>query len=119
MDEIPLSAQFWMLALLSLGAGLLAWPDWRPLQGQHGWLIAGIGLSGALGQYAVTRAFTQGEASVVAPFEYTALAWSTGLDLLLWSTLPDRYTWIGAGIIVASGLYLIRRERAHLEAEHP
>ena len=37
----------------------------------------------------------------------------------LWSVLPDGVTWIGAGIIVASGLYLLRRERVHVEAEHP
>jgi hypothetical protein len=33
--------------------------------------------------------------------------------------LPDAVTWIGAAIIIGSGLYLIRRERVHLEAEHP
>jgi len=41
------------------------------------------------------------------------------LDWLLWQTLPDRYVFIGAGIIVASGVYLIRHEREHAEAEHP
>jgi hypothetical protein len=40
-------------------------------------------------------------------------------DLTLWGVLPDAVTWIGAGIIVVSGLYLIRRERVHAEAEHP
>jgi len=33
--------------------------------------------------------------------------------------LPDEVTWLGAGIIVASGLYLLRRERVHAESEHP
>lgn len=41
------------------------------------------------------------------------------LDVALWSVLPDGVTWIGAGIIVASGLYLLRREKVHVEAEHP
>ena len=41
------------------------------------------------------------------------------LDLVLWGVLPDTVTWIGAGIIVASGLYLLRREKTHAEAEHP
>jgi drug/metabolite transporter (DMT)-like permease len=106
------SMVFWMVTLLGLGAGAFAWPNWVAVQPQHGWLIAGIGAAGALGQYAITEAFSRGEASVVAPFEYTALAWGLALDLTLWGVLPDRITWIGAAIIIGSGLYLIRRERA-------
>jgi drug/metabolite transporter (DMT)-like permease len=109
----------WMLAMLSLGAGALAWPDWVPLQATHWPLIVGIGVTGALGQYAITEAFRQGEASMVAPLEYSALAWAIGIDLLLWGVLPDAMTWVGAGIIIVSGLYLLRRERVHAEAEHP
>jgi drug/metabolite transporter (DMT)-like permease len=56
---------------------------------------------------------------VVAPFEYTALACGVAIDWLLWHTLPDRYTLIGASIIIGSGLYLIRHETTHVEAEHP
>ncbi|RBC14980.1 DMT family transporter, partial [Xanthomonas oryzae] len=73
-------------------------------------LIAGMGLAGALGQVALTQAFMRGEASMIAPLEYTALVWVIGWDWLLWQTLPDSWTWTGAGIIVASGLYLLRRE---------
>lgn len=107
----------WLLALLALGALALAWPTWVPLRAEHVWLIAGVGLAGALGQYAITEAFRVGEASMVAPLEYTALLWGVGLDLTLWGVLPDAITWLGAAIIVASGLYLLQRERAHLEAD--
>jgi drug/metabolite transporter (DMT)-like permease len=72
-----------------------------------------------LGQYAITEAFRRGEASLIAPLEYTALAWSLILDFAVWGVLPDAITWLGAAIIVASGLYLLRRERVHVEAEHP
>ena len=68
-------------------------------------------LTGALGQVAVTEAFRQGEASLVAPFEYTALAWGLGLDVALWGVLPDTATWLGAAIIIGSGLYMLHRER--------
>jgi drug/metabolite transporter (DMT)-like permease len=102
---------FWLMLLMALGAGAIAWPTWVPLRIEHAWIIAGIGAAGALGQVAITEAFSRGEASVIAPFEYSALAWGLGLDIALWGVLPDRVTWIGAAIIVASGLYLIRRER--------
>jgi len=101
----------WFLLIMAVGAGLLAWPQWQPLQWRHAGLIAGMGLAGALGQIALTRAFQLGQASMIAPLEYTGLVWVIGWDLLLWGVLPDRMTWIGAAIIVASGLYLLHRER--------
>lgn len=113
------SMVFWMLVMTGFGAAALAWPAWQPLQGADGWTIVGVGLSGFLGQVAITEAFRSGQASVVAPFEYSALAWALGLDWLVWQVLPDGMTLAGAGIIVASGLYLLRRERVHIEAEHP
>jgi len=109
----------WFIVLLSLGAGVLAAPNWRPLQVADLWVIAGVGVSGSLAQVALTEAFRRGEASLIAPFEYSALVWGVGLDLALWHVLPDGVTWIGAGIIVVSGLYLLRREKVHMESEHP
>jgi len=110
---------FWLLALMALGAGAFAWRQWVPLRVEHGWIIAAIGVGGALGQYTITEAFRLGEASMIAPLEYTALIWGVALDLALWGVLPDHMTWLGAAIIIASGLYLLRRERVHAEAEHP
>ena len=110
---------FWLLAMMALGAGALALPDWVPLRGEHLWIIAGIGVAGAFGQWAITEAFSRGEASLIAPLEYSALIWGVLLDIALWGVLPDGMTWLGAGIIIASGLYLLRRERVHAEAEHP
>lgn len=102
---------FWLLTLLALGAGALALPGWVAVQREHLWLIAAVGAVGVLGQYTITEAFARAEVSVIAPLEYTALAWGLGFDLLLWGVLPDRITWVGAAIIVASGLYLMQHER--------
>ena len=113
------SMMVWLMAMIAVGAGLLAIPGWVPLRAVDGWLILGVGIAGALGQYAITEAFRRGEASLIAPLEYTALLWGVLLDASLWGVLPDRVTWLGAAIIVASGLYLLRRERVHAEAEHP
>ena len=109
----------WLLAMMALGAGVLAWPGWVPVRAQDAWVIGVIGVAGSLGQYTITEAFRRGEASLIAPLEYTALVWGVALDLALWGVLPDAITWLGAAIIIASGLYLLRRERVHAEAEHP
>lgn len=109
----------WMLTSLALGAGALALPDWVTIRSDDIALIFGVGIAGALGQYAITEAFRTGEASLIAPLEYSALLWGVLLDFSLWGVLPDGITWVGAAIIVFSGLYLLRRERLHAEVEAP
>lgn len=109
----------WLLVSMIIGAGLLALPQWVPVRTADLWLILGVGIAGALGQYTITEAFRSGEASLIAPLEYSALLWAVLLDFSIWNVLPDGMTWVGAAIIVLSGLYLLRRERIHLEAEHP
>lgn len=110
---------FWLMFMMAVGATALALPGWKPIGEQHVWLLVGLAVSGFFGQLAITEAFSHGHASAVAPFEYTALAWGVAIDLALWQVLPDGFTMLGAAIIIASGIYLIRHERVHSESEHP
>ena len=110
---------FWLMTLMAIGATALAWPNWKAVPMDRLPLLCGLAFSGFFAQLAITEAFAHGEASRVAPFEYSALAWGVALDWVLWQVLPDRYTLIGATIIIASGLYLIRREKVHVESEKP
>jgi len=121
LSRVDSSAQmvFWLMTLMAIGATALAWPNWVPVPQDRLPLLCGLAFSGFFAQLAITEAFAHGEASRVAPFEYSALAWGVALDWVLWQVLPDRYTLIGAAIIIASGLYLIRREKVHAESEHP
>ena len=105
------SMVFWFSALLSVGAGLLAIPKWVPLLATHWPLFVGIGLTGAMGQHFITEAFRRAPASVVAPFEYTALLWGVVLDLVIWGVLPRSTTLMGSAVVIGAGLYLISRER--------
>ena len=110
---------FWLILIMALGASALAAPDWVPLRASDIALLCAFGLTGFLGQLALTEAFMSGEASKVAPFEYTAMAWGVALDWLLWRALPDAYTLLGAAIIIGSGVYLARHESAHAVSPHP
>ena len=105
------SMVFWFSVLLSVGAGLLAIPDWVPLAADHWPLLLGIGITGALGQHFITEAFRHAPAAVVAPFEYTALLWGVTLDLVIWHVLPGAVTLAGGTIVIGAGLYLLARER--------
>lgn len=110
---------FWLMAILARGAGALSMHEWVEIRGQDVWVIAGIGITGTLAQIALTEAFRRGEASLIAPLEYTALVWGVLLDVALWGVLPDAMTWLGAAIIIASGVYLMRREKTHVMGVPP
>jgi drug/metabolite transporter (DMT)-like permease len=113
----------WMMVIVALGAGSMAAPHWVHVPLSEAPLLVALGMTGFAGQLAITEAFRHGQASAVAPFEYTALAWGVGLDWLVWQTLPEAHTWLGAAIIVASGIYIVKHEKRiteiHANAEHP
>lgn len=76
--------------------------------------LALIALAAALSlvaQFCLVSAFRFAPASLLAPFSYSQIVWSTLIGLGLFATLPDANTWAGAAIVVASGLYILHRER--------
>ncbi|WP_341887368.1 DMT family transporter [Variovorax sp. YR752] len=101
---------FWTTAGMALGGSLLAAPQWVPLQAEHTWVLAGLAVSGFLGQLAIAEAFRHGQAAAIAPFEYSALAWALVLDWVFWQAAPDAWTLGGGALIIASGLWLARSE---------
>lgn len=119
--ETSAATVFWTLFFLTIISGAAAGVRWVPVQWDHWYLIAGLGLSGALGQYFMTEAFRLAPPPVIAPLEYTALAWGMLFDWLLWATAPGLRMLAGAFVIVASGIYIVHRERfasAALQQQH-
>ena len=108
--DSPQAIVFWMITMLSLFALAAGWRDWVPVRGEHAHWLVGVAISGALRQWAITEAFRRGEASVVAPLEYTALAWGMLLDWTLWQVMPEARVLVGALVVAACGVYLILRE---------
>ncbi len=101
---------FWTTLSMALGGTVLGAANWVDVLPAHWPVLAGVAVTGFLAQLAITEAFRHGQASAVAPFEYSALGWAVALDWLFWQAVPDRYTLIGGAVIIASGVYLIRRE---------
>ena len=82
-------------------------------------MLVGIGMVGAAGQLALTGALKLGPVSVVVPMDYSSLLWATLYGWLLFGALPGAATWIGAPVIIGSGLYIVWREhlRRRIETE--
>jgi drug/metabolite transporter (DMT)-like permease len=60
--------------------------------------------------YAIVAAMRVGEVAVVTPFRYTRLIFALIIGVTVFGEQPDLWTLIGAGVIVASGLYTLMRE---------
>jgi drug/metabolite transporter (DMT)-like permease len=74
-------------------------------------VFLGIGVSGGVGHYLLVRAFELAPAAFVSPFTYGQILGATLISYLVFGQLPDVWTWLGAAIIVASGLFILYRER--------
>jgi len=96
-----------LLTPLSLVPALFVWqwPSWWVLT-----ICAFVGFTGALAHVAFTRAYALVDASAVMPFDYMRLPFSAGLAFLLYSEIPDLWTWVGAGVIAGSAIYIGHRE---------
>ncbi len=69
-------------------------------------ILTSLGVLGGLGHYCVARAMSNGPANIISPFHYFQLIGSVIVGFLLFGDLPTVYTWLGAAIIIGSGLYL-------------
>ena len=109
-SEKPQTIVFWfsVLSLLPLGI-LYAFIAQPHSVAAWGWMIA-VGLLGGIAQLAMTGSLRFGPVSVVVPMDYFSLIWATVLGWWLFDTFPGPTTWLGAPVIVASGLYIIWRE---------
>ena len=108
--DSTVSVTFWMISLMAVMALCFAAAHWMAIRNEDWLLLAAIGFFSAIAQHLLTEAFRNAAPSVVAPFEYTALLWGIGIDRVVWGVLPSSRVYIGGGIVIASGLYLIWRE---------
>jgi drug/metabolite transporter (DMT)-like permease len=85
-------------------------------------LLAGLAVAGGLAQLTLTGALRLAPVALVMPMDYTSLLWALVLGSWLFGEVPTPWIWVGAPIIIASGLVIVWREhrlhrRAALSAE--
>jgi drug/metabolite transporter (DMT)-like permease len=97
-------------AVLVMGLGGAAIEGWAPVAPREMGLILFASAMLVVGYLAAVATMRVGDIGVVAPFRYMALVWAILLGWLIFGALPDGLTLLGAGIVVASGLYTLLRE---------
>lgn len=73
-------------------------------------LMVIVAIAGTTGQLALIRAFTKGEAAMLAPYSYIGLAFAAFWGVIFFSEIPDFWTVVGSLVIAAAGLYVWHRE---------
>ena len=84
---------------------------WDPLQGNDIYWMAILCVTGTLSHYLMIKALEVAEASVLQPFSFLQLVFASFIGVLVYSETLTIHTVMGAAIIVASGLFIIWRER--------
>jgi drug/metabolite transporter (DMT)-like permease len=94
-----------LAGLTTLPFGWLA-PTWGELAA-----LVSLGLLGGTAHIFLTESYRHATASVVAPFDYTAMIWALILGYVVFGELPAAVVYVGAAIVTAAGLFVILRER--------
>jgi S-adenosylmethionine uptake transporter len=73
-------------------------------------MFAAMSMLGVVAGFLIIAAYKSADAAIVAPMQYSQLLWAAIFGYAFFAEFPDLWTWVGAGIIIASGLYIVLRE---------
>ena len=108
----PLVTLFYALLIGTIGGAPIAFWQWVwPSTIQQWVMISALGAFGGLGHYLLIQAYRLAPASSVSPFLYFQLFSMVALGYLIFGDVPDHWTLLGSSVIIASGVYLVHRER--------
>lgn len=99
--------------LVSAAIGLMTLPlGWVLPTPREFAILTAIGVLGGIAQICLTRSYRLGDASLIAPFEYASMLFALALGYAAFGEVPEPLVLLGAGIVMAAGLFVILRERA-------
>ncbi|MGE0240282.1 MAG: DMT family transporter [Parvibaculaceae bacterium] len=111
--DAPMTSLFYTAMVGAVATSLVVPWYWEWPKAVDWLLLIGTGLAGGIGHSCLIQAFRHAPASVVAPFSYSSLIWATVFGWLFFSEWPAPSTWLGAALIIGSGLYIFHRESQH------
>jgi len=108
----PETIQFLPAVVASVVLAPFALAAWESPHGWFEWLLLCLmGVFGGTGHYLLAMAHRYAPASTLAPFLYQQILYMAIFGYLVFGSVPDAAVWIGAAIVITSGLYLFSRER--------
>jgi len=107
----PRATLFYTALVGTVGASAALPFSWQPMPWEGWALMVLIGAFACAGHFTIIKAYRAAPAAVIAPFNYVNLLWAAGFGFVIFGDLPDQWTIVGASVIVASGLYILHRER--------
>ncbi|HWM49383.1 MAG TPA: DMT family transporter [Xanthobacteraceae bacterium] len=111
-DTETTSSIVFYFSLICAVAGLCTLPfGWLATTPAEFLMLAMIGIIGGLSHILLTESYRYAPASLVAPFDYTAMLWAFVLGYVMFGELPTLFVYFGAAIVVACGLFVLWRER--------
>jgi drug/metabolite transporter (DMT)-like permease len=97
--------------IANLAVACLFMPSvYRPMEAEHLSLVAVMSVLGWTGGVVIIAAYKSAQAVVVAPMQYVQILFAAFYGTLFFQETIDVYTAVGAGIVIASGLYIVLRE---------
>ncbi|TVQ34996.1 MAG: DMT family transporter [Geminicoccaceae bacterium] len=78
---------------------------------RQAWMLIGIGLLGGVAQIFMTRAYVLAPASLVAPFDYTAMVYAAIIGYVVFAERMEPIMMAGAGLVIGAGLFIFYREQ--------
>lgn len=84
--------------------------DWIMPRADHLAIMVAAACCMVLAHYLVIESLRLAEAGLVVPFKYTQLIWGAVIGFAMWGYVPDIWQWIGAAVVIGSGLFIFRRE---------
>jgi drug/metabolite transporter (DMT)-like permease len=107
------------LAGIVLMTPLLPWVWTTPSSPLTWALLMMTGFFGAVGHWLLVLAYARAPAVILSPFIYSQIVWMLALGYIVFGDWPDPWTFAGAGIVIASGLYLLYREQVKSREPDP
>lgn len=110
-SEAPLTIAFYFQFCCAVVSGITLAFDWVTPTLEQFLVLAMLGVLGGIGQLLMTTSYRHASASTLANFDYAAMIWAVALGWVFFSEVPVAEVFVGAAVVVGSGVFIVWRER--------
>jgi len=112
VGEKPTTTLAWTLLVGGIASTPFAAATWAPLTANAWLVMIGLGVVFGVSQLLMIQALTHASAALLAPFNYVQIVAAVIFGAIVFGDVPDQWTFIGIGLIIAAGIYVVRSRAA-------